>query len=575
METIITISDIKGLVRRRAKLFAILFAAVMLIASIVAVVLPPIYRSQAVILIESQQISDEYVKSTVTSYAEQRLEMLTREILKFKALKDIIEEFDLYPEYRKSGDIGSAVQKMKDAVEIEPISSKVGVKSYTVAFILSYEGNDPQKTYTVADRLSHLYLKKESEAREKQAAATTGFLQAELTNLKRKLDEYEKKSSEFKQRHIDELPGSVTTNVATLQRLERQTEELNLRIRSQEDRKIYLKGQLANVEPLKPIQTDSGKLASNPQERLKSLRLELIRARSRLSEKHPDVKKLASEIVELEKQVGQTDVTVAKVKQLKALRTELKELKAGKGDKHPDVINLSKQVDELAKQVDTLLNQKAMSDLSREKPDNPAYINLMTQIVSADLEIKNLREDLASTESQMKDYQRRVENAPNVEREYNEIMMDYQNAKTRYNEISGKLLEARVGQELELQQQGEHFTITDPAFLPTSPSKPNRLAIMLLGFVLASGASLGGVAFREATDHTIKGSKDIVKLEGLDLLTTMPYTPTKEEIRQRWHKRLAFATGCLCILGVVLAVFNWLIFPLSDAFSIMIERLAF
>jgi polysaccharide biosynthesis transport protein len=575
METIITTKDIQGIIRRRAKLIIGLFSFVMIGAVIIAVALPPIYRSQAVILIEAQQIPDAYVKSTITSYAEQRLAMITREILKYKTLQEIIKEFNLYPEYIQRGDIGLAIQEMKAAVKIEPISSKVGVKSVTVAFILSYEGKDPQKTYAVANRLSNLYLKKEAETREKQAAATTGFLESELANLRQQIEEHERKISNFKKRHIGELPESGAANLSTLQRFEREVEQANLRVRSLEDRKIYLKGQLASIEPLKPIQTDSGKLASNPQERLKTLRLQLIRARARLSPKHPDIIRLRSEIKQLERQVGESDSTVAGVKRLNILRTELKEMRASKGDKHPDVVALTKQVNEMAKQVDAMIDQNAITDFSKEKPDNPAYINLMTQIVSADLEIKNLKEDIARTRELILDYQQRVENAPIVEREYNELTMDYKSAKDRYNEISGKLLQARVGQEMDLQQQGEHFTITDPPYVPTRPFKPNRLAIMLLGFVLASGTSLAGAAFREATDHTIKSSTDLINIKGVDLLTTMPYTPTKEELLNRRNKRLALTVGCLGVLAVAIVLFDLLVFPINDALSIVFTRLTF
>jgi uncharacterized protein involved in exopolysaccharide biosynthesis len=574
MEATISINDIKGLIRRRTKLFILLFSLIMITAMAVAVALPPIYRSQATILIEAQQIPDEYVKSTITSYAEQRLEMLTREILSFRALKEIIQEFGLYHKYMENEETGRAINEMRAAVEIEPISSKVGVKSYTVAFVLSYEGDDPDKTFSVVDRLSKLYLKKESENREKQAAATTGFLENELANLKQQIDEHEKKISEFKQQHIEELPGSSAMNLSTLQRLERESEQLNSRIRSLQDRKIFLKGQLANIEPLRPIQTESGKLAGNPQERLRTLRLNLIRARARLSEKHPDIKKMTSEIEELERQIGKTDVTVVKVKQLRSLRTELKSLQGSKGTKHPDVINLARQIEELTKEVDTLLSEKAMADISKQKPDNPAYINITTQIVSADLEIKNLYEDINQLTESIQEYRRRVEKAPIVEQEFNELTLDYNNAKNRYNEISDKLLKARVAQEMEVQQQGEHFTITDPAYVPSKPTKPNRIAIMLLGFVLAMGAGLGGAAFKEATDNTIKSSTEIVKFEGVDLLATMPYTPTSEESRHLWLKRLAMVTWCLGVLGIVLVAVDRLIFPLGDIFSIVFERLA-
>ena len=575
MDKTLTLKDVKGLIRRRRTLFIVIFSAVMLCMMVVAVALPPIYRSQAVILIEAQQIPDEYVKSTITSYAEQRLEMITREILRAAALKEIIKEFDLYPEIRRSEGTGAAIEEMKQSVVVEPISSKVGLKSFTVAFNLSYEGEDPEKVYRVTDKIASLYLHKETESREKQAAVTTRFMEAELQNLKQQIEKHENIVSEFKSRYIGELPGSSAANLSTLQRLERDIDDKNTRIRTLQDRKIYLKGQLANIEPLKPIQTDNGKVASNPQERLKSLRLQLISMRSRLSDKHPDVRKLMSEIQELESQVGTSDVTVAKVKQLRALRTQLAELTASKGPKHPDVVRLEKEVDQLSGQVDKLLTDKAMTQVAEQKPDNPLYIDLMTQIVSADSEIKNLSEDILKLNALRDEYQKKIENAPLVEKEFNELTLDYANAKDRYNEVLNKLLEARVAQEMEIQQQGEHFAITDPATLPTRPSKPNRLAIMLLGFVLATGTALGGSALREAVDHTIKSSKDMIQFEGIELLTAMPYTPTAEEQRHRRFRKLALTTGSVGIFAVALVFVDRLVIPLSDVFSFVIGRLSY
>jgi polysaccharide biosynthesis transport protein len=575
MDTTLSLNEIKGLIRRRATLFALVFSLILLGMIGLAIGLPPIYRSQAVIMIESQQIPDEYVKSTITSYAEQRLEMITRDILRFSALKQIIKEFDLYPEIRKEGNMGLAIEQMKKAVVIEPISAKEGRQAITVAFNLSYEGKDPQKVYEVTNRLSNLYLQKETETREKQAAVTTRFMEAELENLKKQIDKHEQIVSEFKKNHIGALPGSASANLSTLERLDRELDQAYSRIRSLQDRKIYLKGQLASVEPLRPIQTQEGKVASNPSERLKGLRLELLRMRSRLSEKHPDIRKLVNEIAELESQVGSADGAIVKVKQLRALRAKLAEQQSSKGAQHPDVINLANQVESLSKEVDRLLTDKAMLDVSEQKPDNPLYIDLSTQIISADAEIKNINEDIQKINALRQQYQKKVENAPIVEREYNELTLDYANAKQRYNEVLTKLLEARVAQQMEVQQQGERFAITDPAYLPTHPYKPNRLAIILLGFVLATGAGMGGAAIKEATDHTIKSSKDIIQFEDIDLLTTMPYTSTEVERRQRRFRRMAVAMGSMGIIAIALVFVDRLVIPLGDLFSFVFGRLTY
>ena len=64
-----------------------------------------------------------------------------------------------------------------------------------------------------------------------------------------------------------------------------------MQIRNLQERKIYLHGQLATVDPLLPIKVDGENVARNPSEQLKYLRLKLLSLQARLSDNHPDVKK--------------------------------------------------------------------------------------------------------------------------------------------------------------------------------------------------------------------------------------------------------------------------------------------
>jgi len=325
-------------------------------------------------------------------------------------------------------------------------------------------------------------------------------------------------------------------------------------MRTLEDRKIYLKGQIANVDPLEPIVTEQGRLAMNPNKRLKGLHLRLISLRSTLSERHPDLKKLKREINELEAQVGKSDDSVTKVKRLNDLQGQLAALKGKFGPKHPDVIKLSREVGLLSKEVDKLLTEKVSMEVAAEKPDNPTYINLMTQFVTADMELKHLLQDREETKQDLEEYYRRVEKAPLVEKEYIELTRDYANAKRKYDEILGKLMAARVAKEMDDTQRGERFTITDPAYLPEKPYKPNRIAIILIGFVLALGAGVGLAAAQEYTDHSVKTANEVNDLTGVPIFSVIPLMQTDEERRVRRIKRIVLV---LVAVGVIALALEW------------------
>jgi len=65
----------------RQRYFIIPAAAVLVAAILIALLLPAVYESGSTILIEEQQIPPEFVKSTVTGFADQRIQSLTQQIL--------------------------------------------------------------------------------------------------------------------------------------------------------------------------------------------------------------------------------------------------------------------------------------------------------------------------------------------------------------------------------------------------------------------------------------------------------------------------------------------------------------
>jgi polysaccharide biosynthesis transport protein len=557
METIISLRDIRGLIRRRYKLFFSVFLIIVFISAVIALALPSIYSSTAMILIEEQQIPQDFVKSTITSYAEERLQMITRQIMKYSQLIEIIQQFKLYPEMVQADNLGKAVGKMRNDISIEPISMKEGNRSATVAFTLSYEGPDPVSVKKVADALSQLYLKEELKAREKQASVTTDFLKQELENLRKQVETHEDRLSEFKSRHIGELPENTPFNMQNVSRLEMESERIGARIRTLEDRKIYLKGQLASIEPLRPVTTEQGEVAMNPAERLKRLRLDLVRMQARLSDKHPDIRKVVAEITKLEDQVGHHDESVEKIKMLRDKKEKLSELQGRLSPQHPDVKNLKKEIDILSRQVDKLLTEKSILEVSESKPDNPAYINIVTQVVAAESEIKSLKQEEDSINNSLAAIRNKISSAPLIAKEYSELTVHLDSAKQSYNEILNKLMTAKVSQQMEEQQIGEKFTILEPAFLPSSPSKPNRAAIILLGFVLASGMALGSVAIQERMDQSFKNEEELGRLTGLQVLTSLVFIETMEERKSKRRKIRLVALGTV---GVTVIVFMTILF---------------
>jgi uncharacterized protein involved in exopolysaccharide biosynthesis len=241
------------------------------------------------------------------------------------------------------------------------------------------------------------------------------------------------------------------------------------------------------------------------------------------------------------------------------------------GHKHPDVVKLKKEVALLSNEVDKLVTEKAISEVSQNKPDNPVYISLMTQMVITDSELNERLQEKNKIQQYLIDYQQRIEKAPMVEQAFNELTIDYENARSKYNEISNKLLEARVAQGMEETQRGERFSIIESAQLPESPYKPNRLAIIFLGILLASVAGMGVSAIQEYMDNSVKTSDELSALTGVPVFSVITLVETDEEKRARKLRKVAWGTGIFCVIALVWWTIDYFIIP-SEIVWLQIQK---
>ena len=533
--------------------------AIVLVSAIVALALPPIYESSSTILIEEQQIPPDFVKSTVTGYADQRIQSLNQQILSRTKLLEIIRQFNLYPEMREKYPQEAIIETMRDNITVELISAEVANRrrrqeeGVTIAFTIAYRGKNPQTVQQVASTLASFYLQENLKIREQQAKSTTNFLEAELKEIEERIKTIGQKITEFKAKHEGILPELQQFNRAQAERLEKEIDQLNVQSQAAVDRKIYLEGQLATVNPDTPVISATGERVMDPHSRLKALQVALCDLQSRYSDDHPDICKVKREIKELQKMGsaggGSSSIKRQKLTQLQA---ELAQKQGRYSDRHPEVIKLKKEIAELEK-----IPESAGPGQPVAQPENPAYVNLLTNIQAAGNDIQALQRQKADLAEKLRMYRQRLEQAPKVEQEYLALTRDYQNAHTKHQEIMDKILEARIAEGMEESQKAEKFTIIDPAIYPEQPVSPKRGLIFLAGLILSMGAGLGMVALTENLDHSVKSVDELAWLTGLPVLGSIARIVTPEDTARKKQRRQVIWTiiGVSLILGLVILHF--------------------
>jgi uncharacterized protein involved in exopolysaccharide biosynthesis len=102
--------------------------------------LPPSYRSDALILVDQQQVPDHYVVPNVTVNLQDRLASLTQQILSRTRLEQIIQRYHLYSRRLGARSLwrpGDPVQQMRDDIKMDLVETPARPGEYA-AFKLSY-----------------------------------------------------------------------------------------------------------------------------------------------------------------------------------------------------------------------------------------------------------------------------------------------------------------------------------------------------------------------------------------------------------------------------------------------------
>ncbi len=556
-EQSINLSDYLSAIKRRRLSIFLIAATIFSIGVLVAVFTPPTYTSSATILIKEQDIPPELVRSTVTSFASQRIQAISQKVMARPNLLKIINEFDLYKKKRKRLTTEEIISEMRENISLEMIDADVvdprsgRPMAATIAFSLSFSSENPVKAQQVTNELMSLYLKENLKERTEQANETYLFLKDESTRLSKEIGTMEAEIAAFKESHANSLPELLQLNMELMTRTEKELDNIDSQIRSQEERKVYLSGQLAQI---KPHSTD---VSLDPATRLQALRTQYFALAARYSEDHPDVIRMRKEIQGLEEETGEVDSSAEQLKQVEALRSELATLKKKYSPEHPDIVKLERQIKSLEENVPD--SPSALTAKAADNPDNPIYIQMQSEIEAANLEIRTLEKKKLRLKEKLAEYEQRLVETPQAERKYQSLQRKLDNATSEYQNIRAKLVAAQIGQELEKDSKGERFQIIEPPIRPEKPVSPNRPAILFLSFVLALGCGIGYAAVGESLDDTVRNSRAVSSAAGIPPLAIIPYlkTDAEERIRKRRFATRVTATAAAIILAVTLFHYFW------------------
>ena len=204
-------------------------------------------------------------------------------------------------------------------------------------------------------------------------------------------------------------------------------------------------------------------------------------------------------------------------KQIEALKAELAKKRSIYTDSHPDIRVLKDQIAALQTQKTSFSQNTADKD-NPNKPD-PSALSLDARLVQQKIDavlarrtfLKKQRDDVAKTVESLNEI---IAKVPEVQSLLGNLQRQRDNLQRQLDDLNGKLNEAKMGEKLEKDQQGERFEVIEQPIVPTDPIKPKRPLILAGGVGVAGGAALAIALLLELINRTVHSANDIIRALG-------------------------------------------------------------
>ncbi|MBF9233919.1 GumC family protein [Microvirga alba] len=459
---------------RRFPYFIVIALLVSAIGFGIAYVLPPVYRADARILVESPQISADLVRSTVPAEMIKQIQVIELQMMTRTNLLALADRLGLYRE-RPNLSANDIVDDMRSRTTIDPVRFETprGADGAT-AFSVSFKAQDPVVSANVVNEFVKLILQRNVRLRTDQASDTLSFLQQETEKLSGKLNELEGKILAFKNENKDALPENLAF---------RRTQQINL-----QERLLQLEREEASLRD----------------------------GRSRLVQIFASTGRVS----------GTTSLTPAE-QALEQFRRILTEQRAVFSDRSPSILALQSQIAALEKEIQSEPSG-ADASIGKRRP-----LEMDMQLMEMDRRLTLIAQEKTALKQDLAELNQSISATPSNEMGLNALERQRQNIQAQYNMASARLADASTGQQIELRSKGERLSVLELATPPQRAIGPNRLGIAFGSSVAGVALGLGFIVLLELFNKTIRRPIELVEMLDIQPLATIPYIRTRGETHSK------------------------------------------
>jgi succinoglycan biosynthesis transport protein ExoP len=531
--------DYIAALKRRRNLILGVALPIVALAAMLAIGLPAIYQSSGFIQIEDEQHRNEANEaSKAPAYADEYVASLGTTVLSSANLRKLLQAHQMYADQDVNRE--EAVQQLKKDIDVDIVTTPIldpstgRERNVVTAFTVSFDHSDPKRAFEGAKWVVENYLAANRFDRQQQAETAAKFYGKEAERVRQDVADLEGRLAEFKRTNAGALPELTEVNMGSMERTERDLRDVEVQLQALRRERVLLMSQLQQARAAGPEATN-----------IRTLEDDYARKSMQYDASHPDLISLRKQIETAKRGGSTTGMTLRQ--QLANERAVHSEALQRYSEDHPDVKRIARNI----KSLEARIAAGETADRS-VAADSPIATQLQAQLNATDTQIGALQMRSSELRTRMTQLEDRLSMTPQVEREYQTVTRDLASARAKYDELVKRRMDAEVSEAAIQGGRADKFRVLQAPSVPSKPAKPQRIAMFLVGLVLACVIGLSVAVATEAMDQTVRGSRDVREILNISPLAAVPMISNSIAVELRKKRMLRIGT---CALAGVVAMY--------------------
>jgi len=514
--------DYIDILRRNLRwLIAPAFAG-LVIATVVAYSKQDTYISSGSIRVVPQQITPEVVKSLTTQDMSDRINGMAQNILSRNTLTSIINNFGLYKNELKSEPMEDVLDLMRHSIPIRPTEGIAASGKVMSAMQISFIYPDRYMAQKVCQDLITRFINASSEGASESLQGVHAFLQDELAQAKKQLDEVDGRVAAFQTKNAGRMPEDIQMNLQQMNAFQSRYAGLSEALNRIAEQKMILDSQMSMAK-----------------DRLAAV-------------KTPEAAQHSERLSDLNRQISELEIGI------KAMRGRYTE-------DYPDLQNAKERLAFLKDQRESALKEKVSGESSYDPSTATAerrsvqeqITDIQTREKALAIEAADIKKQMASVNSAIAGFSARLQGLPAGQKEWSDLLREQATARGKLQELTANQSRSTLAIDLNNRRQGETLELVDAASLPTAPFEPKRAMVLPMGAFIGLVLGIIIVAVREVKDTSLKSLKDARLYTQLNILGSVPLLENDVVVQRRkqmmWVGWTAATIAGLAIMTISVA----------------------